>query len=281
MRLSVFLAAPLAAALFFALPQEAEAGLDACGDIYIEAGVECEVVPPGVECVTQCTPVSFEATCAAEIRVDCTGGCTGEASVSCTGQCDTSCQAQCEINPGSFDCATYCSADCVGNCDASCNNSECAATCEANCSASCDTECNVVPASADCMASCSGSCQGSCTAESTLDCHVSCSSDLYTDCKTRVQGGCETDCEAMEGALFCDGQYVDVAGDLGGCVDALKSLFDIEVDGYADASCDGDTCTASAGASCSVGDSRQGATTALLLFGILFFGVRTRRRNQG
>ncbi len=267
-----------AAALLFFSPTSAHAGVDACGDIYITAGAECEVIPPGATCSTQCTPLTVEVACAAELQVECSAECSGSASVECSGSCEASCSADCEVNPGSFDCATYCTADCSADCQSQCSDSQCESTCEANCSASCDTECNVVPASASCDAACEGSCSGSCTAESTFDCQSSCSSAGYVDCTTDLQGGCVTDCEASEGALFCDGQYVDVEGDLDACVEALRDLFNIEVEGYADAQCEGNTCTAEAGASCSVSGGTGGALGSTALLALAFFFGRRRRR---
>jgi MYXO-CTERM domain-containing protein len=280
MRISLLVASLVASAAFLLTPTQAHAGIDACGGIYLEAGAECEVIPPSAACTTQCTPLSVQATCAADLQAQCSTECTGSASLECSGSCETNCQAECEVNPGSFDCATYCTADCAGGCDAQCSDSQCVATCEANCSATCDTECNVVPASADCTASCEGSCSGSCTAESTLSCQSACTSSLYVDCTTDVQGGCVTACDSTDGALFCDGHYVDVEGDLAACVSALKDLLNIEVSGYADASCEGNTCKAEAGVGCSIGAGQRGAVSfaGLFLLGmVLAFG---RRRDQ-
>lgn len=277
MRISLFLASLVATSALLVTPQTAEAGIDACGDMYIEAGATCEVVPPSAECTTQCTPLSVQATCAADLQAQCATECTGSASVECSGSCETNCQAQCEVNPGSFDCATYCTADCTSGCEAQCSDSECVATCEANCSATCDTECNVVPANADCTASCEGSCSGSCTAESTLSCQTDCTGALYVDCTTSVQGGCMTACSSEDGALFCDGQYVDVEGDLAACVDALKNLLDIEVSGYAGAECSGNSCSAEAGVGCAIGGNQRGALgfAGLLMLGMMVaFGSR-------
>ena len=113
MRLSLVIACFVAIGGLLLATPEAQAGLDACGDIYLAAGANCEVVPPGASCVTQCTPISVEATCAAELQGQCSVECSGSASVECSGSCEASCQAQCEINPGSFDCSTYCTLDCA------------------------------------------------------------------------------------------------------------------------------------------------------------------------
>ena len=47
---------------------------------------------------------------------------------------------------------------------------------------------------------------------------------------SELSGGCEAECESPEGALFCDGQYIDHGGNLEECIASLKALFDIDVD---------------------------------------------------
>jgi hypothetical protein len=49
-----------------AYPAIAEAGIEACGDIHVEAEAQCEVEVEG-GCVAHCEPVRFEASCAAEL----------------------------------------------------------------------------------------------------------------------------------------------------------------------------------------------------------------------
>src|SRR5690606_21510239 len=102
---------------------------------------------------------------------------------------------------------------------------------------------------------CEASCSGQCDAEANLDCQIDCQSTGYVDCVVDVQGGCETACESTDGALFCDGQYVDYGGNLEACIAALLSELDIQVEGYADAMCDEEGCEAEAGASvgCAIG----------------------------
>lgn len=262
----------------------ADAGVEACGNIYVEAGAQCEVVPPGVECETQCTPISVQASCAAELYVGCAGECSAEASVECTGSCQSSCEAECEADPGSFECEGSCEATCVGECDAACagaaDGAQCQASCEASCSASCDAECSGVAPSASCEGKCSASCEGSCDAEANLDCQIACQSSGYADCVVDVQGGCESACSQSEGALFCDGQYIDHGGSLEECVLALINDLGINVEGYGDVECDENGCTAEAGGSagCAVAaDPKRAAGFGLLLLGALI-AVRGRRR---
>jgi hypothetical protein len=49
-------------------------------------------------------------------------------------------------------------------------------------------------------------------------------------CHTRVEGGCEVACQEPEGALFCDGNYVDHDGNLESCIAAIDAALNIEVD---------------------------------------------------
>ena len=268
----------------------AQAGIEACGDIDVEAEAQCEVIPPGVQCEGMCTPLTFEAACTAELSIECRGMCTDLPSVQCQGECSGGCEASCsDFEPGQFDCQASCQADCAGRCEASCSASQdgssCMARCEGSCSASCDASCDVELPSADCSASCEASCEGSCEADANFDCQVDCQADGFAQCEAELMGGCMLACDAQEGALFCDGQYVDHGDNLKRCVDALRAALDIEVEGYAegDASCDGNACMASgeAGVSCvaaSPGPARGvGGGPALLLLALGGL-IRLRRR---
>ena len=90
---------------------------------------------------------------------------------------------------------------------------------------------------------------------------MSCQRRGYIDCKARVRGGCEIACQEPEGALFCDGQYVDHGGNLDACADAIRQALAIEVDleasGSASSTCSGNSCEGSAegsaSASCDIG----------------------------
>jgi MYXO-CTERM domain-containing protein len=280
----ILFTAPLAAALCLAAaPHPAHAGIDACGDIYVEASAECELVPPGADCDVRCTPISVQATCSAELYVSCSGECTGTATVECTGACEADCQGQCEVDPGSFDCSANCQvgceADCSGTCATGDAGAECRASCQATCSGQCDASCSGTPTSADCEAKCQARCDGSCTAEANFTCQIDCQSEGYATCTVDAQGSCNTHCETQEGALFCDGEYVDYGDNLDDCVLALKDLLDIEVEGYAMAECHDNSCEAEAGGSvgCQVagGGGASGLFTLLALF---LFGATRRRR---
>lgn len=285
MRPAVILStAALAAALSVtAAPRRAHAGIDACGDIYVEASAQCELVPPGAECDVRCTPISVQATCSAELYVTCSGECNATATVECTGSCDADCHAECDVDPGSYECSAECQAGCEADCSGSCATgdagAECRASCSATCSGSCDASCEGTAPSADCDAKCTARCEGSCTAEANFGCQIDCQSDGYLSCTTEAQGSCTAHCDTQEGALFCDGEYVDYGDNLDACVQALQDLLHIEVEGYASAECDGDSCEAEAGGSVGCQVAGGGALPALgALLGFLFLSGAARRR---
>lgn len=224
-----FLGALAAPVLLFASAASAAPGPEACGNIQLTANAQCEFVTSG-GCTAQCEPISFVAAC--------DGKCNASISASCTADCSGSCSAECEVNPGSFDCQASCkadcSADCAGRCSAEDNKAECEGYCTASCDGSCKAQCDVVPPSADCQAQCQACCSGSCDVDANFDCSLDCSAEL--------KGGCEVQCEAPEGALFCDGQYVDFGQNAEDCVAYLQEVLNIEVSGYAE--CSGNTCKA-------------------------------------
>lgn len=262
--------AALAAAALFALPKTADAALEACGNIHIEAGAQCEIIPPGTECQVHCTPLSVRAACAAELYLECDGQCDASASVECTADCDASCRAECDADPGSFDCRGACQADCEGACSARCSSGDddCFAQCQATCSAECDAECSVVPPEADCEAQCDACCAGSCTAEANIDCQLDCQGDAFGTCEVELQGECTADCQSTQGALFCDDAYVHY-DDLQACVEALRDL-EIRVEGSVEVE-------ASGSASCSAAGGAGAGMSALFVAFASLFALRRRR----
>lgn len=287
------IAASLFAATFVITPSVSQAQLDACGDIYVSAEAMCEIVVEG-GCTAMCEPVSFRASCAADLYASCEGSCTASASASCMASCDVAaCEATCTVDPGTFSCQAQCTAtleaDCAAQCSAMAGDNEARARCEASCQATfaaeCEASCTATPPSATCMARCEASCQGRCEAEANVDCQVDCQAGGYIDCEASLTGGCMARCQEPDGALFCDGQYVDHGGNLDACIDALRNLLNIEVDASArgSAGCVGDTCTAEgeaeASASCAVAwhrTPREGLP--LLLLGLPLLALFRRRR---
>jgi hypothetical protein len=62
--------------------------------------------------------------------------------------------------------------------------------------------------------------------------NMSCYLDCEGSCTASMTGGCEADCQAPYGALFCDGQYVQ----LDNYADCAAS-FSVQAQGSATASC--------------------------------------------
>ena len=260
MRIVRTVALVLAAALVASTAGQAHAqSLAACGDIHIEATASCEM-RTGLSCEQSCEPLSVRAACAAELTAACEGMCDADFDVGCQAQCQGSCTATCQVDPGKFDCSAACQARCDGSCEAECggmnDGGRCMASCQGTCAASCDADCDIEAPSADCNAQCQASCEGSCRAEANIDCQIDCQASGYAACEVDVQGGCEIDCRKEEGALFCDGQYVDHGDNLAMCVDAIEAWINTNVEGYAEGSamCANGECVASgsAGVSCSV-----------------------------
>src|SRR6185436_10772886 len=102
---------------------------------------------------------------------------------------------------------------------------------------------------------------------------------------------CEVECKSQEGALFCDGQYIDHGDKLDMCIDALQAALDIQVmsEASGEASCgDGEGCHAEGEASakvsaCSVATPGRDGTRPSVLFASLWLlvglvGMRKRAR---
>ncbi len=246
------------AALVALVPGEARADiLSSCGNIDLSGNAQCTLDTSG-GCTAKCTPLSFEASCAAELETTCSGQCTATIDAMCSASCNTTCAASCMANPGNFTCQGSCEADCDGSCQAECssnaNQSQCAASCKATCGAHCSASCTGTPPSATCSAKCEGSCSGSCTAKANLDCNVQCKSKGYASCEANLQGGCNVACTQPKGALFCDGQWVNTTN-VDQCVSDLEAVLHIKVTASANGSCSGNQCTgqAQAAATCGVG----------------------------
>lgn len=135
------------------------------------------------------------------------------------------------------------------------------------------------PAEVDCEGKCQAACTGSCEAQANIDCQIDCQADGYVDCRADLQGGCEVSCKRPEGALFCDGQYVDVGARLEECVAALRTLLDVMVYAHGEAECVGNTCHArgEVGCSCDVDAAPEAGLLALVGLGFL---ARRRRRER-
>ncbi len=281
------------APLFVAHPAFAD-NIAACGNIDVEANAMCEVDTTG-GCTARCTPVAFEAQCDVNGAIQCKGMCQASASADCTASCDvTSCEAECTANPPMFDCSANCSvsaqAMCDGQCAAGSGHASCVAQCQASVKARCDASCQGQPGSVDCHAQCQASCQGECDVKANASCDVSCQDSLHASCTSELTGGCQAKCTAPQGALFCNGQYVDYGNNLQKCEQALQDALNIQVMASGEASgtssCDSTNgCQAQGQAKASVscalapdvtGSARSGWILAAL--GLAAFGARRRRR---
>jgi hypothetical protein len=258
------------AGLCLLAPAPAHAGLAACGNINVEAESNCEV-KTGIECAADCTPISVQAACSAELQVTCNGKCTASASVECSGSCEADCVGECEVDPPKLDCKADCNlkadAQCQGECSAAANKAQCAASCKATFAAECDASCTGKPPSATCQAKCQASCKGSCQAEARASCQVDCQTDAYAGCEAKIKGHCDVDCSSTgDGAVYCDGQYIDHGGNLQECINALKAI-NVQVEGSAEGSCSEGECHGSAegSASCALGGPTNDAGGGVLL----------------
>jgi len=280
----------LAALSFQLFSGSASAGIDACQGIDISAQANCEVVVEG-GCTAKCEPLSFQASCSAELYVACDGQCSANPTVTCQASCDASCNADCKVDPGSYECSagcqTNCEANCDGHCAASANKGDCKASCRATCSGECDARCTSTPPEATCDAKCKASCDGSCSAQANFECQVDCQSKGFAKCETDLKGGCETQCSKPEGALFCDGQYIDAREQLDQCLAYLEGTLKIDVTGYArgDADCEGNTCTAEgeAGFSCAAAPAGVRSTSSnagALALAVAGAGILIARRRR-
>lgn len=263
-------------------------GLDSCGNINVEAQAECEVIPPGVQCEAQCTPITVEAACSARLVAECDGECNVTPPQNCSIDCQAGCMGECTVDPGSFDCSAECQASCMGECSGKCsassNRADCMAACEGTCSGKCDAGCEGTPPSAECDAKCEASCDTSCEVEAELDCQIDCQADAYADCKLDLQGSCMADCDTQEGALFCDGEYIDHGDNLAECVAAIEAVINANVEGYAEGSseCSGGSCHAegSAGVSCAAAPGARSSNPAWLALSAVLGAAWLRRKKR-
>jgi len=290
MKLGLSFAATSLCLAFAAWSGTAHAGLSSCGDIDVEADAKCKVEVEG-GCTAHCEPPQLELACSAKLQASCSGQCTAKAEVSCSASCDVDCKAKCEVDPGSFECSASCKADidahCAGECKGEASGSqahgECVASCKASISAECEASCEGTKPSASCEAKCKGSCEGSCTGKARVDCQVDCQASGYAKCEGDLKVKCEGECTQPEGALFCDGQYIDHGGKLEDCIDSLNAWLTAHVDASAQgsASCSGNSCEAEGEAKASCATVPGGpAGGGIALVGMMLAGAAIARRRS-
>jgi hypothetical protein len=106
------------------------------------------------------------------------------------------------------------------------------------------------------------------------------------DCEADMQLKCETQCNDPDGAVFCDGEYVDRGNNARECIAALNAALDVEVEGSASSSgeCAGNTCQGQAeakgSAKCSVSKpgSNDDLGVSIGLLGLVAASAAARRR---
>jgi hypothetical protein len=258
-----------------------------CGGAVFDGSETC-TANPSVTCDVACSAPNVQIACDAQLEASCSGGCTATLP-SCQASCEGGCSGKCTATPGTFDCNTDCNATCQGDCSGACSTSgdqtTCTGQCNASCAAHCNTQCSATPPTADCEGQCDLSCQGSCSGQANLSCDISCQAMGSASCTASLSEKCTGGCMAHT-AIFCNGNFIN-AQDANACVSDLKSLFNIQVMGYASASsdCDAGTCEAQAAAggtvSCDMAPGNEPPLSGALLglgLGVTAIGAARRRR---
>ena len=119
-----------------------------------------------------------------------------------------------------------------------------------------------------------------------MSCQVQCQEASYAQCKNAFTQTCTTQCNQAEGAVFCDGNYVDVGGNLVECVNALNAILTskIQLSASGSGSCQGNQCTGTGTAKASCAATPAPAPSGpLAAFGALFglavaAGIRRAKR---
>jgi hypothetical protein len=255
-----------------------------CGNLDFSGNEHCTLETSG-GCTAQCTPVNFQASCDVNLeKVMCSGGCTAMVDVNCESSCSGGCTGSCMADPGHFDCEGSCDADCSAHCTGQCasdaNQSQCEGSCKASCGVRCNENCTGVPPMAACDVSCMASCKGSCTAQANFGCDIKCQADGAVNCEAMLQGGCTAQCQTPQGALFCDGQWVNTQS-VNDCINQLKSLFNITVTGSASGNCADNSCMGQAQGSVKCGIAAAGEPAmsgGFFAAGLGFAGIALGRR---
>lgn len=222
------------------LPGSPDAGatdgqlLPECGDFTTATIPSCELLN-GPTCQSQCIPANLVSACAAQLEVSCGGTCAAGATTTCTTGCQSVCNGGCMDAPATFTCEAGCDTDCTQQCGPQCpsgaTQSECMASCQQMCGASCHAQCAPVDPSAPCDTQCTAACQGSCAAQANFGCSIACQETGYAGCQSSLQGSCQSECSQPSGVLFCNGQYVDVAGfsQVQACIGQIGATYGVMV----------------------------------------------------
>lgn len=259
-------------------------GLEVCGDVDIEINANCEVWID-IECDTRCEPLLFELSCSKKLWKICDGQCNATLDLDCDRACTEVCVPKCTVDPGNFSCEGTCELDCGASCDAYCqanaDSAQCQASCQAECSGRCSLGCEGQLPELSCDERCGDVCGARCEAEANIDCQVKCQAPEFGTCQANISGGCKTQCES-DGALFCDGEFIDHGGRLKECVAAIDAYITshVKVYGEASAECGDGSCMAeaSAGISCECRSTEEGGPSPWWTASLLtLLGIRRRR----
>lgn len=217
-------AAAAAVWLTLALAADARAGIPECHDLRLEdvTSGSCEL-RGSANCRASCDRLGiYKKACATKLHTVCRQDCTLSAQPTCTDSCTVSCQSECDRGL-SITCQHNCFGECIGSCDAKCegaaDGAQCHASCEATCDGECDVRCRPV-VDASCYTHCIECCGGSCTAQANMDCQETCQDMQFEDCEHELEIDCSGSCN-VDGALFCNGEYMLSGPDLEECVQAL------------------------------------------------------------
>jgi hypothetical protein len=215
-------AASLLAAL--ALASQARAGIPECNNLRLEDVTSggCEL-RGSASCSASCDRLGiYKKACATKLQTVCRQDCTFSAQPTCTDSCTESCKSDCDRGL-SITCQHNCFGECNGSCDTKCegaaDQAQCRASCEATCDGECDIRCQPV-IDAGCYTHCIECCGGSCTAQANMDCQTTCQDEEFETCEHELEIDCSGSCD-VEGALFCNGEYMLSGPDLPGCIQAL------------------------------------------------------------
>ncbi|MBW2465195.1 MAG: hypothetical protein JRH11_26335 [Deltaproteobacteria bacterium] len=265
------------------LTSSASAGIPECGNLRLEDVANCDI-RADAECMAGCDRLGvYEVACATRLETVCRSECTLSATPTCTDSCTVMCQAECDAGVSitcQHNCFGECTGVCVDQCAGAANPSQCQASCEATCDGECDIQCAPV-VDESCYVHCIECCDGSCGAQANMDCQVSCQEVQFEDCEHEFQADCSASC-SVDGALFCDDEFVLAGADVPACVDALIAR-GIGVEAEASVTLGPDGVSAGAGASvCTVsapGSRRPRGAVLLGMMAIagLWFGARRRR----
>jgi hypothetical protein len=269
-KLTIALPLALASAVFVtSLSSPARADredLGPCGVFDFSKGLSCKI-EASADCTAKCEPLKVTAACQ--------GGCTASAKQSnCTNNCGAQCIKTC--NPSKLDCFVGCHDECDAPIEAQCVKkggvADCKKQAQAQCDMHCKDSCKVPPS--NCDEHCNSCCVGFCDTELNFACDLSCTA--------KVEGSCEASCSKPEGAIFCNGQYVN-ATDVKACITYLATR-DIKVDTSAKGSlsCTGTDCSGiGAVKGCAVCASGNGYGVAILgIFGVVLARRVVRRRRS-